>query len=121
MASIAGNDLGNIQSERQTKDSGLFEFPLPTSDADATFILDLFGVTRRITIEGIKNGTTAELETFIEAIEAIVNGNQSLSAFVSSLIVSPSSINVLIRTFTWSYSIGPTRRLTYTLELVQGS
>lgn len=121
MASIAGIDLGAIQSERQTKDSGLFEMPLPASDSDSAFLLDLFGVTRRISIEGTKTGSTATLETFIESIEAILNGNQAFSAFVSSLIASPSSINVLIRNFTWNYRIGSTKILTYTIELIQGS
>ena len=121
MATIAGNDLGQVQIERQTKDSGLFELPIPASDSDQAFLLDLFGVTRRISIEGIKSGSSAQLETFIETIEAIIDGNQAVSAFVSSLIASPASINVLIRNFTWSFTRGSPSKINYSLELIQGS
>ena len=90
-------------------------------DSDSAFLLDLFGVTRRIVIQGTKTGTTAQVETFIEAMETIINGNQSASAFVSSLIASPSSINVFVKSFVWEYIPGPPGKVTYTLELTQGS
>lgn len=121
MATLAGIDLGRIQMERQAKDAGLTEIPLPGLDSASTYLLDLFGVTRRVTLRGIKTGTTAEIETFIEAIETIINGAQSTSAFVSSLIVSPASINVLVRNFSWEYVPGAVGKVAYTLELTQGA
>lgn len=121
MASLEGTDLGAIQMERQVKDTGLTEMPIPASDSADAFLLDLFGVIRRITIRGIKTGTTSQVETFIEAIETITNGSQSASAFVSSLIASPSSINVFVRNFAWEYVPGAVGKVAYTLELTQGS
>ena len=121
MATLAGVDLGKIQMERQSKDTGLTEIPIPASDSDNAFLIDLFGVIRRITISGFFTGTTAAVETFIETIEAITNGSQSASTFASSLIASPTTINVFVRIFTWEYVPGPIGKINYTLELTQGS
>lgn len=120
MASIAGNDLGQVQRERHTKDSGLINVALPASDSNETFLLDIFGVTRRISVEGIKTGTLAQLNTFIAAIEGIVNGDQSTSTFVSSLTTFANK-TVLIQSFGWDFVAGQPNFVRYNLDLVEGT
>ena len=120
MATIAGVDLGKIQREGQGKDSGLFEMPLPASDSDDTFLLDLFGATKRMTLDGVFTGTKSEINTFIVAIEGIVDGDQATSTFVSSLSTYANK-TVLIKNFNWNWVGGQPNLITYTLELIEGS
>lgn len=121
MATLSGIDLGDIQSEEHTKDSGIFNQPLPRQDSDTQILLDLFGVTRQINLSGILVGTESEQKTFIGQIEGICDGIQNGSAFVSSLITSPSSYNVLIQTFTWSKNAADLNKLNYNLTLMEGA
>ena len=76
MATLNSIDLGDIQIETSAKNSSLFNMPLPLSDSSQSILLDLFGVSRTITVDGIFTGTLTEQGTFITAIEAIQAGNQ---------------------------------------------
>jgi len=124
MASINGNqgggviDLGIISSENQSKDSGLFQSPLPRRDSPNALLLDVFGTFRTITIQGVKNGTITEQRTFITAIESICNGNQVSSDFVSS--ITTDTKNVFIQTFSWGVVEATTEYIRYTLTLLEG-
>jgi len=127
MASINGNtgggviDLGDIQSENHSKDSNLFNMPIPRNDSTSAVLLDLFGTSRTITVNGIFPGTPAEQQTFIAAIESIISGTQSSSTFVSSLIESPASYNVFIQRFSWDVGKADTGKISYTLTLLEGA
>ena len=127
MATINGNqgggviDLGDIQSEDHTKDSGIFSQPLPRHNSSAVILLDLFGCSKSITVNGIFQGTIAEQRTFIAAIEAINNGTQVSSTFVSSLVTSPASYNVFITTFQWVKNSADPNKIGYTLTLLEGA
>jgi hypothetical protein len=120
MATLGGTNLGDVQSEKQTKDSGLFNQPLPVSDSDETILLDIFGVTRIISIEGVFRGTLAEIRSFISTIEGYESGNQTGLAFISDLITSPASRTVFIQNFEWTYVAADTERITYNLVLIEG-
>ena len=118
-ATIGGVSLGIVNSESQTKSSGLFNQPLPFSDSDASLIMDLLGTSRTITISGVKTGTIADLRTFVTNIEAIQNGQQSGSTFVSSW----TNVNktCLIQEFTHDKVEADENRVTYTLSLIEGT
>jgi len=118
MATLGGVSLGDIQTEAQTKDSGLFNMPLPASDSTSTLLLDLFGTTRTITLDGKFVGTTTEINTFISAIEGIQNGSQSGSAYIGDLVTT--SKNVFIQSFNWNYTAGDTNKISYNLTLIEG-
>ena len=120
MASVGGIDLGRIQNESQVKDSGLFTQPLVINDSANTILLDLFGVTRTISIDGIKTGSVAVLNTFITDIEGIENGTQTSSTFVSSLSTFANK-TVFIKSFRWNYLAGNPGKITYSLELIEGA
>jgi hypothetical protein len=120
MASIGGIDLGEIQSERQTKNAQLFQMPLPLSDSDETVLYDYFGMQRTIEISGIFTGTNAEHVSFINSIEAIMNGQQSGSTFVSSK-TSISNTTVYLNYFEWSVNAADVSKINYSLSMIEGA
>ena len=119
VASIGGVSLGDISSESSTKSSNLFQFPMPLSDSDEAILMDIFGTSRTITVDGVKVGAVATLRTFIEAIETIQNGQQSGSTFISSW--TNSNKTVLIQDFTHTKSQADESKVGYTLTLTEGS
>ena len=121
MASIGGIDLGDIQTERQSKSGQLFQFALPTKDSNLAVLLDYFGVMRKISVSGIITGVDATHVSFIEAIEAIVDGAQgSGEEFVSSK-TGIANKNVFIDTFDWNVRKGDVSKIEYSLSLIEGS
>jgi len=118
-SSIGGKSLGDVSSESSTKSSNLFQFPMPLSDSDAAILMDIFGTSRTITIEGVKTGLIAALRTFVTDIETIQNGEQSGSTFVSSW----TNVNktVLIQDFTHTKVSANENEINYTLVLEEGS
>lgn len=119
MTSIGAADLGDVSSESSVKSSNLFNFPMPLSDSDAALLMDLFGASRTITVEGVKTGVVADLRTFVEAVETIQNGEQSGSTFVSSW--TNSNKTVLIQDFTHTKIKANESEVGYTLTLVEGT
>lgn len=119
MASIGGKDLGDVSSESSQKSSNLFDFPMPLSDSDAAILMDIFGVTRTITVEGVKTGAVAALRTFVTDIEGLQNGQQAAQTFVSSW----TNVNktVLIQDFTHTKVQADESKVSYTLMLKEGS
>ncbi len=124
MSSLNGNkgggviDLGIINSESQSKDSGLFQSPIPGRNADNAILLDVFGCFRTITINGTFEGTITQQNTFIDAIELIASGNQVSSTFVSS--IKTETRNVFVQTFNWEVVEATIGKITYTLTLLEG-
>jgi len=118
-SSIGGKSLGDVSSESSTKSSNLFQFPMPLSDSDAAILMDIFGTSRTITIEGVKTGLIASLRTFVTDIETIQNGEQSGSTFVSSW--TGANKTVLIQDFTHTKLKADENEVNYTLVLEEGS
>lgn len=117
----SNTDLGAVQSESHTKNSSLFNQPLPATDSSSSILLDLFGMSRTITIEGIFTDTVANIRTFIGVIEGFAAGTQTGLKFVSSLITSPASYNTFIESFTWNYVKGAPDHINYSLNLIEGA
>jgi len=98
----------------------LFNQPLPTSDSDKSILLDLFGVSRVISITGIFTGTLAQLNTFITVIETLADGSQTGVTFVSSLSTFTSK-KVFVKNFNWSFIKATPNKINYSLELIEGA
>ena len=121
MATLDGNDLGKIQNESQTKDTSLFSQAIPTSDSDTSLLLDLFGVIRTISIDGIFTGTIAnQVSNFITPIETIANGTQAGVTFVSSQTSFPNK-KVFIQNFNWNFVKANPNKINYSLTLIEGA
>lgn len=118
-ASIGGVDLGDVNSESSIKSSNLFNFPMPLSDSDEAILMDIFGTSRTITVEGVKVGAVADLRTFVNDIEAIQNGEQSGSTFISSW--TNSNKIVLIQDFSHTKVSADESKVGYNLTLTEGS
>ena len=84
MTSLDDNDLGDIQSETQSKNSQLFQTPMPTQDSDKAVLFDLFRVIKNIRVSGIFTGTQTQQNTFINAIETICSGEQEGATIIVS-------------------------------------
>ena len=123
MASIDGGagavDLGNVLTETSAKSSNLINFPMPLEDSSAALLMDLFGASRTITVDGVITGVVADLRTFVEQIETIQNGSQSGSTFISSW--TNANKTVLIQDFTHTKTEGDESKVRYSLTLVQGN
>lgn len=118
MASIESVDLGTVSSETSAKSSNLFNFPMPLSDSDEAILMDIFGTSRIITLEGVKTGEIAELRTFVNNIEALQNGQQDNLTFVSSW--TNSDKEVLIQDFSHTKVSADESKVGYSLSLVEG-
>jgi len=68
---LSGLDLGFVNKEQVTKDSGLILLPIPKTDAADLLAFDFTGVTGTIVISGTKTATLAdaklELQQFVFA------------------------------------------------------
>lgn len=91
---------------------------MPLSDSSESILIDIFGTSRTIDIEGTIVGDVSTLRTFIENIETIQNGQQSGSTFVSSW--TNSNKTVVIQDFSHTKTSAGESHLDYRLTLVQG-
>ena len=107
-----------MNSENQSKDSGLFQTPLPRANSNKAILLDVFGCFRTITIQGTYEGTLTAQRAFITAIEGIENGSQISSDFVSSITLDTKK--VYIQTFSWDVVEATPSKITYNLTLLEG-
>jgi len=111
--------LGTVISEDSSKTSGLFQTPLPLSDSNESIMLDLFGASRTINIRGIYTGTVAEINTFVQALDGLLNGSQNTKTFHSDK--SNASYLVLINSVRWNSEDGAVTKVDYEIEMVEGS
>lgn len=120
LAGILLNDGNSIlQSENMVKAPQLTPLPVPLADSTSTDTFDFGGVIRTITIDGVYVGTQAEINTFMESIEDIANGNQATTiAFVSDV---RGTFNVKIDNVDSTYSAGRSRQIAYTIRLIESS
>lgn len=115
---IAGIDLGHIQSLRQEKWApGIIPINIPTKDSDETEVFDYFGAIKRISIEGIYDGDTATIKAAVDAINALISGNQENS--VSLITDQTGTLSVKVERFNAEWDI-PGTKATYSLSVVQG-
>ena len=114
--------LGTVTSEESTKESGLFQMPLPASDSSSAILIDLFGASRTINISGVHvtgegGKTTAQ---FIAELDALISGIQAATkTFVSDK--SSTSYEVMINSVTWSSEEGAVSKVNYTINMTEGS
>ena len=115
---VGGTILPNVQSERESRDSGMFTQALPTLDSDDTVLLDIFGVTKLIAVDGFVIGSEADLKTFINAIEALQKPIQTGHEYYSELLAVP--IQVYIQSFEWTWAAGDPTKIQYSLTMIEG-
>ena len=123
-ASLGGEALGDVQSESWDIKSSVDPMRFPGEKASETWLTEMDGVARSISITGIYTTTTMELlNTWLDTMEAFQNkdGGQTVSlAFVSS--ISPSrTASVGVDSFTFKVITAVIGQATYTLRLEEGT
>lgn len=114
--------LGSIIKETSNKDAGIFQMPMPASNSDDAVMLDIFGASRKIRIEGkfvLGDSGYSTIALFIAALDALVNGAQTNQTYTSGK--SGSSYNVLIETVEWSNEEGSPNSVEYSISMTEGS
>jgi hypothetical protein len=124
---LDGVDLGNITEENIDKETYLTPMPGYMIDSAQAYIFDFGGCIRSITIDGVKTGTLSALQTFVQAIEALVNAHQDVTSGYPKSYVNDLSgtggaqgtIKVKVKNFTYRYTQGVPGEIRYTLKLLE--
>ena len=125
---IGGISLATVKREKHQKREEIDEFATPGLDSDSTFLFSSTGVTREIRIEGTYEGTSQAdiMDSFILAIEALIDGNQlNTIVFHSDLYDTGAgqdgNFNVMLEDFTWDYTEGVVLQVVWSIVLIEGS
>ena len=113
-----------ITENNSRKESVLTVLPLYLSDAAETDVFDFGGVTKLINFTGnFRGANTAAVKTFIDSIQALIQGHQDTDAGYPLTLVDDirGTIKVKIFDFDSTYTEGDPTRCTWTLKLVQSS
>lgn len=117
----AYTDIGVVISEEHSKDSGLFQMPMPGSNSSAAFLLDIFGASKTITISGKYSGTAGNIQTFITWLEGLVNGNQTTTKVFHTDKASSGDYNVYVMSVSWKSEEGAPLLVEYTIQMMEGA
>jgi len=116
-------NLGDVAEETQRKEANLSPTPMYDRDSDETDVFDFGGCTRVITVMGKYSDTNANMTTFIESIEAMIQGHQDNAAgfpvdFVSDM---RGTIKVKVAEFEWTKIEGIESFIAYTIKLFEAN
>ena len=122
---LATNSLGSVTSIKMQKMERGDVYGIPFSDSSATYVYSFDGVERRISITGVFTGTLTAIDTWIDTIEALVDGLQGAGtgyAFASGTTELPKSQSYTVHledfTYDWLVDDGLTS-VKYTMKMIQ--
>jgi hypothetical protein len=113
-----------IQENDCRKEGVLTILPLYMNDSDLTDVFDFGGTIKTINITGVYLGaTTATQKTWLESIEALINGHQDTEAGAPYTFVDDlrGTIKVKILEFNTTKPEGVVGQLNWAIKLVQSS
>ena len=116
---LGGVALGNVETIRFQLIADIEVITLPGDDSTGTINFDFGGVEREVNIQGTMTGaTTAAVKSQVDAIEALIDGDQASSfAFISDVL---GTIQVKIKSFDVQWNV-PQNRVAYTLIITEGT
>lgn len=116
-------DLGRTQTDASDESNGLVPITLPEDDSAGALLIPTTGPSLRISLNMIKTGSVATLQTFITKARKWVEDGGSLAKanLTYSSDLDTTSLSVRATRFSKSWVAGNPRILSYTLELVQGT
>lgn len=118
-------DLGDTQSERLKKDSGLIPMPLPDSTSNETVLMPITGPVNYISVTGKKTGLldSTAVQDFIDKLDKWVTDGGKVSknnvTFVGDVNPGPFSVRVI--TAAWSNVSDEPFIVNWTIEMVEGT
>ena len=117
---LDGISLAKLQGIGNELNGNIIPLPMPGDDSSGTETFDMLGVTRTISLSGVFVGTTAEIITAVNALEALINGDQSASVpLVVDELGETYQVKVASMSTNWT-SAGVSRRCEYRIMLIQG-
>jgi len=122
---ILHNGTTTVITENDCRKEGVLTIlPLYLNDSDLTDVFDFGGTIKTLNFTGTFIGATvAAVKTWVESIEALINGHQDTDAGAPWALVDDlrGSINVKVLDFSSTYSEGNPLRVNWGLKLVQSS
>jgi len=122
---LATNSLGSVTSIKMQKMERGDVYGIPFSDSSATYVYSFDGVERRISITGVFTGTLTAIDTWIDTIEALVDGAQGAGSgytFATGTTELPKSQSYTVHledfTYDWLVDDGLTS-VKYTMKMIQ--
>jgi hypothetical protein len=110
-------ELDNVTQISFTKDANIVPLSFPGGDSSATETFDLLGVTKVITISGTYVNTTANVKTDVDALAALVDGDQSVSVSLVTDELGTLSVKIASLDIVWDTL---NNKAGYTLKLIEG-
>ena len=81
LGAVTLTGCSNISVE---KTANIIPIPMPTEDSDQTEIIDMLGVVKMVSLNGVfAESTIADTKALVDALEALVTGLQSTISFTS--------------------------------------
>lgn len=115
---LGGTTLLGVQSEDWSKESNLIIMPMPLSDDDETFVIDVNGTQTTINVSGTFYGTETAVKEFAAALRAKLSGGQSQIDYVSEAL---GTVKVYLMNCTVTFNTGVYTSCAYSVRLVRTS
>jgi hypothetical protein len=117
---LDGAEIGKVETIVVEKFEDIFQVSAPTEDSDETILEELSGASKTINVKGIMTGTNvAALKVELDRIQTIINGDQAGTVVFTSDITG--SLNVVIASFTFTFSTETRVTADYSMTLIEGS
>lgn len=111
--------MGIINKESTQIDAGLFEQAIPANPSSNKILIDIFGASRTITINGTYTSSFGAVNTFIAALDNLVSGTQVEQTYTSDK--TGSSFKGLIGSISHDFQEAEVNSVTYTITFLEGS
>ncbi len=99
------------------KTANIIPLPIPGKDADETEVFDLLGVVKLLSVDGrFSSSTISATKSLIDALEALITGDQSTVSFTSD---QTGTISVMVNNVAVTWEV-PGFIAVYSIKLVQG-
>lgn len=117
---LAGlTSMGTVTSEEITKNAGLFKMPIPMGNSNDNIILDLFGASMSIVVQGKYCASDGTIATFISQLEALTINQTSTKAYHSDK--ANANYNCYVDTVSWNSIEAGVNYVEYTINLSNGA
>jgi len=118
---------GDCDTVTSAKNGQVDVSPLPGSDSDSAFGIDINGVTRTFTLSGVltpatstrtSSGTTTTVQQQLDWLETLLNGTQTGHTLNTTFY---SSKNVFVQSINMQESSGDSGILDFTITFIEAS
>jgi len=121
---LNGTSLGVVRAVRFGTMERPFTMGMPFMDSNDTLVYSFEGVERKITLMGIFTGTKTQIDTFIDAIHALEDGQQGAGtgytlASGATDLPNSLSIKVHLEDFSFNWVIDSPLTIDYTLKMIE--